>query len=743
MINRLIFRSLRFMLTILFVAAFLFNPLIFKTAQPVQANSSLADQAQSMPGLEEPPVANAGLDMVVPPGFQAQFFGSGITAIVQPLKFSWDFDGDEIQDYYSTRDGMTTHIYSEAGIFTATLTVTDTAGMVGKNSIQVVVDPQAADQSYVTNEPVPLQMATATLTPGDGVTEQYVLMINGGGESRFWYDVTFMYDTLINDYQFTPDRIYLLNSGGTDPWGGNPGGMIDGHAGGVASVDAAFNDLAARMDGDDHLFLWITDHGTGYVGNPNVVGYAHLFTEASVDPTDEQDYIERDFKDYGLILDSFNMWYGYVHETIIEVYYRMKYVSHFSDMYFELLGTRSDNDVLLERLYDYALGDTNRNGAIEFTLGETSDYDGDGIPAYNPATGAYDEDEWGSFDTYDEEGPYGVTWLSTTFPGNRPYGLFDAGFDGKLDVDINYHGGTPVIDGTDLDADGIFDGIDANEDGDMDDWISIDEEIALGADRLGDDALAEMVDRLGTATVSVFMLPCFSGGFIDDLTAPNRVISTATGEEAYSYGNLFTELFTGALHRATRYAEPVNSDADGNGQISMLEAFNYAAGNDYYGETPQYDDNGDALGHPFPIPSGGDGDFGSTVYLRSSLVTSNVSIDIRPQSYVNTIDKRSRGEVPVALLSASGFDATSQVDRATLTFGHSGEENSLVWRKPVNIPSCAAGDVNGDGRPDLVCSFSIPKTGFVCGDTRGTLQGKTTAGSAFVGHDNVVIVPCP
>ena len=48
----------------------------------------------------------------------------------------------------------------------------------------------------------------------------------------------------------------------------------------------------------------------------------------------------------------------------------------------------------------------------------------------------------------------------------------------------------------------------------------------------------------------------------------------------------------------------------------MMEAFNYAASNDTYDEIPQYDDNGDAIGHPYPIPSGGDGSLGATTYLE-------------------------------------------------------------------------------------------------------------------------------
>lgn len=56
----------------------------------------------------------------------------------------------------------------------------------------------------------------------------------------------------------------------------------------------------------------------------------------------------------------------------------------------------------------------------------------------------------------------------------------------------------------------------------------------------------------------------------------------------------------------------VAADRDGNGWVSMGEAFNYAAEHDSAPETPNYDDNGDSVGHTAPIPNGGDGALGNT-----------------------------------------------------------------------------------------------------------------------------------
>jgi hypothetical protein len=109
--------------------------------------------------------------------------------------------------------------------------------------------------------------------------------------------------------------------------------------------------------------------------------------------------------------------------------------------------------------------------------------------------------------------------------------------------------------------------------------------------------------------------PCFSGGFVWDLSSPTHVICTATIEDAVSWGNNFIRDFTAALHGRDQYGNSVNADANANGYVSMLEAFNYAARRDPNDEIPQYDDNGDGISHTDPVPAGGDGDLGADTYL--------------------------------------------------------------------------------------------------------------------------------
>ncbi len=111
-----------------------------------------------------------------------------------------------------------------------------------------------------------------------------------------------------------------------------------------------------------------------------------------------------------------------------------------------------------------------------------------------------------------------------------------------------------------------------------------------------------------------------------------------------------------------------------------------------------------------------------------------VVIDIKPGSDPNSIKRNSRGTIPVAILSTADFDAPSQVDKTSLTFGRTGDEESLAFC------TRSAEDVNGDGLLDQVCHFKTRNTGFQQGDTEGILKGMTVDGVSIEGRDSVRIV---
>ena len=110
-----------------------------------------------------------------------------------------------------------------------------------------------------------------------------------------------------------------------------------------------------------------------------------------------------------------------------------------------------------------------------------------------------------------------------------------------------------------------------------------------------------------------------------------------------------------------------------------------------------------------------------------------VGIDIKPGGVPNSINRNSNGKIAVAILSSPTFDAPSEVDATSLTFGRTGNEPSRAF---CSGPE----DVNGDGLMDMICHFNTRETGFLLGDTQGVLKGKTLSGVPIEGMDSVRIV---
>ncbi|MBN1940218.1 MAG: hypothetical protein JW843_11580 [Candidatus Aminicenantes bacterium] len=110
-----------------------------------------------------------------------------------------------------------------------------------------------------------------------------------------------------------------------------------------------------------------------------------------------------------------------------------------------------------------------------------------------------------------------------------------------------------------------------------------------------------------------------------------------------------------------------------------------------------------------------------------------VSVDIQPVSFPNSVNPKSNGKIPVAILTTDAFDA-GVVAPATVTFGKTGSEAAASHY--------ALEDVNGDGRLDMVLHFGTQETGIACGDTKAFLKGKTQSGRALKGEDSIKTVGC-
>ncbi len=113
-----------------------------------------------------------------------------------------------------------------------------------------------------------------------------------------------------------------------------------------------------------------------------------------------------------------------------------------------------------------------------------------------------------------------------------------------------------------------------------------------------------------------------------------------------------------------------------------------------------------------------------------------VSISINPGTARPVlINPRSHGLTPIAILSTRQFDAVTDIDTQSLTFGATGDEQSLGFCDKEGE------DINGHRLPDLICHFKTRSTQFIPSDSVGILVGNTTQGSPFIGLEKVAVKP--
>lgn len=138
-----------------------------------------------------------------------------------------------------------------------------------------------------------------------------------------------------------------------------------------------------------------------------------------------------------------------------------------------------------------------------------------------------------------------------------------------------------------------------------------------------------------------------------------------------------------------------------------------------------FDESGNAIPNGI-IPTGNN--MGDTGIAPMTKVI-KIGIDIKPGSFPNSINLKSKGNIPVAILSDSTFDATT-LDQNTVLF---------AGTSPLSI-GYSLEDVNGDGLQDVVLHFSTQNLNLQSGDTEACLTGKTLSTKSFKGCDSIRIV---
>ncbi|MDH5648173.1 MAG: PPC domain-containing protein [Gammaproteobacteria bacterium] len=167
---------------------------------------------------------------------------------------------------------------------------------------------------------------------------------------------------------------------------------------------------------------------------------------------------------------------------------------------------------------------------------------------------------------------------------------------------------------------------------------------------------------------------------------------------------------------------------------SRIDNFHLPATGRYYvgvSNYPRYFQNGGVVTN---ATRGASGDY-TLVITGVSPDVQMIDIEVKPGNHEwAPINPKSRGKIPVAILSTGSFDARN-VDLTTLTFGSTGDEASLSHCGKSNQ------DFNNDGRLDVMCHFNNQDASFNYSDIEGILRGATTDGTRIEGRAPLKMVP--
>jgi len=104
-----------------------------------------------------------------------------------------------------------------------------------------------------------------------------------------------------------------------------------------------------------------------------------------------------------------------------------------------------------------------------------------------------------------------------------------------------------------------------------------------------------------------------------------------------------------------------------------------------------------------------------------------IDIDIKPGGNPNCINLKSKGVVPVAIITTDSFDAMT-IDPSTITFANA---NAVRW---------STEDVDGDGNEDMMFHFNTQDLELDEDSGNATLLGVTYDGMPIKGTDTVKII---
>ncbi len=115
-------------------------------------------------------------------------------------------------------------------------------------------------------------------------------------------------------------------------------------------------------------------------------------------------------------------------------------------------------------------------------------------------------------------------------------------------------------------------------------------------EELTDAYFATMLDALPQCDMIFTLEPCYSGGFLDNITySDGRVGSSACRHDEYSWAmppdyvyDTYVFFWTAAVKWEDAYGVPCDADTNNDDVVDMHEAYIYAEANDFSDESPQY-----------------------------------------------------------------------------------------------------------------------------------------------------------
>ncbi|UCG62070.1 MAG: hypothetical protein JSV52_01895 [Candidatus Zixiibacteriota bacterium] len=540
------------------------------------------------------------------------------------VRFAWDYDSDGwLDEIWDTWDPAV-HVFGSPGKRDATLYAFDTYGNYGKATITVTVMSGTGENKIEVVKAAdsfrqhPKKSRPADLAVAPDPEERYFLLINDN-DCGLYYTIQRAYHRLVDTFGYHDANIVVVTNCTEHP---DDTVFIDYS---TSEMDQAFNYLIDRMTYNDDLHILVSAHGSGcfdssiawygdidkgpgLYARPFYLNFVGLVFTEDDDPEfiDDPDLFctEDEFpvaipqwwnNGYRTSMVGMNQWMA---DWEPEYCRRRMAVSHFNKVkFYTSKQPKSDDDEFIEIFVQYLKGDTNHNCKIEPELGEVWDYDGDGNPPIDTTEHGYvyDDQDWGDLGLLDNGTRSGFFLPSIA--------VFDAGLDDIPDVCFTYPEppSQPIVHGTDWDNDGLVIGLDVNRDGDWLDSAGISENITVPDNYWGD-----FLDALEYRYVTGVYTNCFSGGVIDDMSRANVLVATATTAGTVAWGSTFTSYFSQAL---TGGISNRDFDPGEDRLVTFLDVYNYLDSLDLSNleGRVRLDDNGDRVGHLFPLPDGGDG----------------------------------------------------------------------------------------------------------------------------------------